>query len=416
MMRIIFLFSIFYFLFSVTPIVFAAAEPDELQLKIQEKAKELETISQQTQEVQGKLDETQNQRYSIQREINVIDGSIKQLNLGIKSSEINIEKLGLEFESLGYELQKTEDEISLKRKVIGELLRQVQQKDKESFLAIFLKNGSLAEGVMELQGLMDLNNGLSVEITNLKEIKDRLNETQDKVANNKRSEEIEGTNLKNRKSLVEDQKDAKSYLLVQTKSQEQSYQQQITELEQKQEEISKEIEELEYQLRSKFDPSLLPLKRPGVLAYPVENPRLTQEYGATEFAQRAYRSNFHNGLDFGASIGTPIFAAEDGEVIATDYNDKGTARWQKFQYGRYILIKHENNLATLYAHLSKQLVKKGDVVKRGQLIGYAGNTGYVTGPHLHFAVYWAPSIQLKSISPAAGLVPVGVTVDPADYL
>jgi len=80
------------------------------------------------------------------------------------------------------------------------------------------------------------------------------------------------------------------------------------------------------------------------------------------------------------------------------------------------LIRHNNNLATLYAHLSQQLVKKEMTVKRGDIIGYSDTTGYATGPHLHFGAYWAPSILMKNIPPAAGLVPVGVIINPEDYL
>ena len=101
-------------------------------------------------------------------------------------------------------------------------------------------------------------------------------------------------------------------------------------------------------------------------------------------------------------------AADDGEVIVVGNNGR-------VQYGKFILIKHNNNLATLYAHLSRQIVQKGNMIKRGQVIGYSGNTGYSYGPHVHFTVYWEPSVSLKSFS-GAGLVPVGVTINPADYL
>lgn len=87
----------------------------------------------------------------------------------------------------------------------------------------------------------------------------------------------------------------------------------------------------------------------------------------------------------------------------------------RVQYGRYILVKHNNNLTTLYAHLSRFAVAKGAQVKRGEVIGYSGNTGYAFGPHLHFMVYQSATVQLKSIV-GAGLVPVGVTIDPRKYL
>ena len=81
-----------------------------------------------------------------------------------------------------------------------------------------------------------------------------------------------------------------------------------------------------------------------------------------------------------------------------------------------MLGRHENGLATLYAHLSRQTVGAGAAVKRGDLVGYSGNTGYSTGPHLHLGLYWASSIEMKSVPPAAGLVPVGVTLDQQIYL
>jgi murein DD-endopeptidase MepM/ murein hydrolase activator NlpD len=145
-----------------------------------------------------------------------------------------------------------------------------------------------------------------------------------------------------------------------------------------------------------------------VLAYPVLDPVVTQGYGATAFARRAYRTGFHNGVDFKASIGAPIIAADAGSIMAVGDNGR-------VQYGKYVLVKHDNNLVTLYAHLSRVVITKGDYVKVGQVVGYAGSTGYSTGPHLHFTVYWGPSVTLKSF-PGAGLVPIGVTINPEEYL
>ena len=189
------------------------------------------------------------------------------------------------------------------------------------------------------------------------------------------------------------------------------------ELEKQQNSISDEIDKIEDQLRAAFDPTLLPGKRPGVFGWPIllkKNGGLayvTQQFGEKSYL---YRGKPHNGLDVGGPLGTPIFAADDGVISAVDNNDKSS--WQKYQYGKYVMIEHGNNITSLYAHLSKQIVKKGDSVKRGDVIGYLGNTGYATGPHLHFGAYWTPSIQFKTISPANGLVPIGVIINPEDYL
>ena len=98
-----------------------------------------------------------------------------------------------------------------------------------------------------------------------------------------------------------------------------------------------------------------------------------------------------------------------------------------YQYGRYILIDHGNGLSTLYAHLSGTTAKTGDSVEKGDLIGYVGSTGFATGPHLHLGLYATPSAGwrsstnreqggLFSVPPASGLVPIGVTLNPAQYL
>jgi hypothetical protein len=87
---------------------------------------------------------------------------------------------------------------------------------------------------------------------------------------------------------------------------------------------------------------------------------------------------FHYGMDFSAPSGTEIFATGDGEVIKVRRSYTG--------YGRHIVIKHGFGYETLYAHMSKTLVKKGQKVKRGEIIGLVGNTGTSVASHLHYEV------------------------------
>ena len=87
-----------------------------------------------------------------------------------------------------------------------------------------------------------------------------------------------------------------------------------------------------------------------------------------------------NGVDMGGPVGTNIYAAASGKVIKSYHGGWGGG------YGNHILIQHPNGLITMYAHLSKNLVWKGEYVKKGQLIAKMGSTGRSTGPHLHFEV------------------------------
>ena len=84
----------------------------------------------------------------------------------------------------------------------------------------------------------------------------------------------------------------------------------------------------------------------------------------------------HNGLDLKVNIGDTIVSAFDGKVRIVKYERRG--------YGKYVVIRHDNGLETIYGHLSKQLVEENQLVKAGEPIGLGGNTGRSTGSHLHF--------------------------------
>lgn len=92
-------------------------------------------------------------------------------------------------------------------------------------------------------------------------------------------------------------------------------------------------------------------------------------------------TKFHEGIDFTAAVGTPIYVTGDGVVSEAEYNSGG--------YGNKIVINHGYSYETVYAHLSKIKVKVGQRVKRGEIIGLMGNTGKSTAPHLHYEVHKA---------------------------
>jgi len=405
----LFLISCFLSLVSLS----SAAAPQELKNSINKKTQELSEINNKIAENQKNLEQTQYQGKTLQKEIGRLDLNIKQVVLSINASELTIDKLNLEIDSLGYTISDTELKIASKGETITKILQEIQQKEGETNLIIFLKNKSLAESVFEAQTLADLNHGLAVEIENLKGVKAELASQLQEKSEKKAGVEAETGNLKNRKIILADTKQDKQDILKQTKEKEQLYQKSLSELEKRQAEIAEELEKLEEELRLKIDPSALPAKRPGVLALPVSG-ILSQDYGATRFAKYGYRGKWHNGVDFAAPIGTPVFAAEKGKVIAVGDQDRYCYRGA---YGKFIVIEHENNLTTLYAHLSLQVVREGDIVERGGLIGYVGRTGYATGPHLHFTVYASQTFRIGASKLNCGPeMPYGGDLNPMDYL
>jgi murein DD-endopeptidase MepM/ murein hydrolase activator NlpD len=131
----------------------------------------------------------------------------------------------------------------------------------------------------------------------------------------------------------------------------------------------------------------------GFLNMPLPTAYVTSPYGMRLHPiLNVYK--LHDGTDFGAACGTPVYAAADGEVVSAYYDGA---------YGNRVILANGtvsgSSLATSYNHLTSDTVTVGASVSRGQLIGYAGTTGYSTGCHLHFMVYRN-----------------GATTDPMDWL
>jgi murein DD-endopeptidase MepM/ murein hydrolase activator NlpD len=143
--------------------------------------------------------------------------------------------------------------------------------------------------------------------------------------------------------------------------------------------MSVEAERLEGALQEALQEAekLAQLRRITPSIFPTTSTTVTSSFGYRKdpFTRR---SAYHRGIDFGGDVGDPIFATADGKVSQTGYDRA---------MGNYIYVKHGNGLETVYMHLSKSLVKKGQNVKKGEQIGKLGSTGRSTGPHLHYEVH-----------------------------
>lgn len=111
------------------------------------------------------------------------------------------------------------------------------------------------------------------------------------------------------------------------------------------------------------------------MSSPLPEGILTSAYGMRE-SPISGNMLFHKGIDLAAPIGTPVYACKSGEIISATTDET---------YGNFIIIQHENNMQSVYAHLSKFQTTEG-YVRSGSIIGYVGSTGLSTGPHLHFEI------------------------------
>ncbi|MBV8061821.1 MAG: peptidoglycan DD-metalloendopeptidase family protein [Alphaproteobacteria bacterium] len=139
--------------------------------------------------------------------------------------------------------------------------------------------------------------------------------------------------------------------------------------------------------------------RRALLRTPVAAARITSGFGMRMHPLLGY-SKMHKGVDFGAPIGTPIFAAGDGTIEEIGF---------KNGYGRYIRIRHNGSMGTAYAHMSRfnANLYRGSRVHQGEVIGYVGMSGRATGPHLHFEVL----MNSQQVNPMSVKMPAGRMLD-----
>lgn len=131
--------------------------------------------------------------------------------------------------------------------------------------------------------------------------------------------------------------------------------------------------------------------RGGALVLPIEHARISSEYGVRADPLHG-RQRFHEGIDFAAPAGSPVHAVANGQVIFAG---------QYAGYGRVIAVRHSEKVTTLYAHCWASRVAVGDVVKAGTVLGFVGESGRATGPHLHFEL----RVKGKSVDPKAVFTP-----------
>ena len=133
----------------------------------------------------------------------------------------------------------------------------------------------------------------------------------------------------------------------------------------------------------------------SILKTPLDGAKISSNFGMRKHPISGF-NKMHKGIDFAAPIGTPIYAGGNGIVEYVGTNGG---------YGKYIRIRHNNEYKTAYAHLNsyKKGISKGVRVNQGEVIGYVGNTGRSTGPHLHYEIIY----QNKQINPLTLKLPSG---------
>jgi len=370
----------------IVPIAFSCAQTaEELNAKISQKNADIDKLEKEIKQYQSQLNDLAKEKNSLNVSLKQLDLTRKKLVADIAITENKIEKTNFKIQELSLEINNKEDTITRDIDAIKIEIRKTNEFDLDSMIETILSENSFTNMWNDIDNMAVVREKIREKIIELKQIKSDLEDTRKETMDARNELVILKSQLADQKKIVDQNTAEKKKLLTQTKNNETNYQKLLKKKIAKKEAFEKELSDYESQLKYILDPSKLPGK--GVLAWPLDSIYITDYFGQTP-------TRFHKGVDFRASVGTAVKSMSDGVVAGTGDTD---VQCPGVSYGRFILIKFNNGLAATYGHLSLIKVSKGDTVKRSQIIGYSGNTGSSTGPHLHVSIYPKDAVDLKTL-------------------
>lgn len=365
------------------------------------------------------LAKTQSAGDSLSNAIKEIDLNQKKLEADAKLIQEKMDKANRELKHIGVQITDKKDAIKGLISAVNDGIRRLDEGDHTSFLIYLMREESITDAWREFDAIRTIEQHLNSNIESLTLAQADLEEKKSGAEAEKKQILGLKSDLDVQKKIVTANKSEKERLLSATKNQESAYKKMIADSEKKKADFEKSLRKLEEGISYTLNIKDLPT---GIaFAWPLEKIIITQKFGVTASSGRLYKSGSHNGVDFGAAIGTPVYAMADGTVEGTGDTD---IQCPRVSFGRFVLIKYSNGLASTYGHLSVIVVTKGQSVQKGQLVGYSGNTGYSTGPHLHVSVYPRDAVDLKTLPSISckgkvltqPIASVNAYLDPLKYL
>lgn len=374
------------------PVEFSYAETvQELRNKISQKDSDIAKLEEEIKSYQNELDNLGQQKNSLSKSIKELDLTKKKLVTDIAVTQKKIDKTNLKIESLSFAIGDKEDNIANNVESIKLGIRQTNEFEQSSVLETLLSQSDFTVIWNDLDNLLTVREKIRQDVVKLKEIKGQLEDTRQETIDAKNELTALRAKLSDQKKIVIQNTNEKNKLLLQTKNSETNYQKLLKDQLAKKLAFEKELRGYEAQLQFILDPSKLP--KGGVLSWPLDKIFVTQEFGAKTGPHRTYASG-HSGTDFRARTPLPVKAMADGTVKGigdTDTSCPGVS------FGKWIFIEYNNGLSSTYGHLSLITVQEGQKVGRGEVVGYTGGTGRVTGPHLHVSLYASSAVNVATV-------------------
>ena len=404
-----------------------AQSVSELEKNIVNKTEELRKLEQDAERIKNELSKVGSEKSSLNRELSLIDGERSSLENNISQTR---GKIGL----LGSQIKRTENEITDRNKKLSQqsqflssLFRKINQSENYSLIEQLLNSKRVSDIFKFRDKYLALQRPVTRYTYLIKGEKETLAKNKNILADQQVILAEETEKLSDQKSLVVDQENKKKIVLNETKNRESVYKKNLNATLATIQKLDNEIRDFESKIQFALDSKSIPITGSGSFWWPLDNILVTQRFGKTVSSQRLYVSGSHSGVDFRASVGTPVYAVGNGLVKGIGDTDEACP---KASFGKWIFIEHDNGLSTTLGHLSLIKVASGQRVKKGDLVGYSGNTGRSTAPHLHLTVYATkgingeqgarvtnrPSAACAGKTYTMPLAPTSAYLDPLAYL
>ena len=407
------------------PALLFAQSPDDLKKAIDEHSGQIDQLNKEIQQYQAQLDATAVKKQTLQSTLDGLNISIKKVTASVNLTKAQISTTQLQISELEGGIADKQSSIDTNRAGLAESLRRLHEAENVTFASQVLTSGSVSSVWEDVDNFQTLQGAVQNHIVSLAQEKQQLTDVKTQRETKEKQLLNQKTELVTQQGSLNVTKKAQNDLLVQTKSQESTYQKIISEKKAQQKSFEDALNDLQAQLDVAVSQSEITPAGKGILHWPTDKVRITQYFGNTAFAKSgAYNGKGHNGIDLAAPIGTPIKASLGGTVVGTGNTDSIRGC---YSFGKWVMVKHNNGLSTMYSHLSQIIAYNGQTVATGDLLGYSGETGYATGPHLHFGVYVSSATQIlklgsatKSTTPCANAVmpvaPLEGYLNPLNYL
>lgn len=398
----------------------AVAAAAQLQAQIDERARLIADLEKEIKAYAELADKSTKEAETLNGFIKGLERQVSSVSLDIKKSQTSIDKSNLEITQISTEIKGAEERVARIRAGLIQTIYSQYLADDINLIENFLGNRNILSSVQDVDHLQLIQTEMDTLVRDVILERGVLEINKTGELKKKLELETEKNKLQTKQQSLDIAKAEQKKELALTKNQEKNYKTILQDKKQKKLAFEKEIFAYEQKLTYILKPESIPKANSSALVWPLEDIYLTQKFGKTGASGRLYVSGTHNGIDFRAAIGTPVMSAGNGRVAGTGDTDQDC---RGVSFGKWILIKYDNGLATTYGHLSKISVSPGQSVKAGDVVGFSGNTGYSTGPHLHVSTYAAdavnpvtrPSASCPGISMTMPVSAINAYLDPLVY-